>query len=208
LVKVNLKTYLLFSQPSNYLPSLAVVFDMNNLSSLSINLQSGTPELSQTRVAPSLKLIVFGVGSLNLALPIESVYKVVNHTSVYSSGLNHVGVAHVGDGEVTVVDLYRRFFKESQNSKFGLGGYLVLVKNTTGELYGIPVADTPVLLEVPTSLVRILPESYRRADTLEVASHVAVIPQEVAPLTVFILDVDLLLPIFQELTEKNSVVRR
>ncbi len=171
---------------------------MNNLS---IDLQFGASELSPTRqVTPFLKLVVFGIGSLNLALRIESVYKVLNHTSVYSSGLNHVGVAHVGDGEVTVVDLYRRFFKSNQTSESNPSSYLVLVKNTTGELYGIPVADTPVLMEVPLSTIRVLPESYRRADTLEVASHVAVIHQEGTPLTVFLLDVDLLLPVFQELT--------
>jgi purine-binding chemotaxis protein CheW len=74
-----------------------------------------------------------------------------------------------------------------------------MVKNTIGELYGIPVADSPLLIEVPLSRIRVLPESYRRANTLDLASHVAVIPQEGAPLTVFLLDVDRLLSIFQEL---------
>jgi purine-binding chemotaxis protein CheW len=54
-------------------------------------------------------------------------------------------------------------------------------------------------MEVPLSRFRVLPEAYRRADTLEVASHVAVIPQHETPLTVFLLDVELLLPRFQEL---------
>ena len=48
-------------------------------------------------------------------------------------------------------------------------------------------------------MFRVLPDAYRRADTLEVASHVAVIPQGGVPLTVFLLDVQLLLPVFQEL---------
>ncbi len=171
---------------------------MNNFP---INFQAGDTKLPNARqVTPSLKLIVFGMGSLNLALRIESVYKVVNHTPIYGTGLKPVGVAHVGDGEVTVVDLYRQFFKTSPSKESEPGGYLVIVKNTTGELYGIPVPHTPLLLEVPLSQIRVLPESYRRADTLGVASHVAVIPQEVAPLTIFLLDVDLLLPIFQQLT--------
>jgi purine-binding chemotaxis protein CheW len=171
---------------------------MNNLS---INLRTGDSELSQARqTIPSLKLIVFSMGGLNLALRIESVYKVVNRTPVYSSGVGFVGVTHVGDGEVTVVDLYQRFFKFNPPSHFDPGGYLVIVKNTTGELYGIPVPDTPTLVEVPLSQIRVLPESYRRADTLEVASHVAVLPQDAAPLTIFLLDVDLLLPICKEIT--------
>ena len=145
------------------------------------------------------KLLVFGMGNLNLALPIKSVHKILKYTPVYGSGVQPVGVTHLGDSEVTVVDLHRRFFKSSQTTVPDSSRYLVIVQNTTGELYGIPVADTPLLIEVSSSQIRILPESYRRADTLDVASHVAVIPQETTPLTVFLLDVDLLLPIFQEL---------
>ncbi len=172
---------------------------MNNLS---ISVPSGNSELSlQARQAtPYLKLLVFSLGNLQLALRIEAVYKVVNRTPVYSSGVGAVGVAHVGDGEVTVVDLHRRFFHTSNpSSEPQLGGYLVVVRSTTGELYGIPIADTPVLMEVPLSQIRLLPESYRRSDTLEVASHVAVIPQENSQLTIFLLDVERLLPLFGEL---------
>lgn len=158
----------------------------------------------QERLAPRFKLIVFRLGGLHLALPIESVYKVVNRTPVYGSGLSSIGVAHVGDGEVTVVDLYRRFFKSDEYDEFESSNYLAIVRHKTGELYGIPVAETPILMEVPLSMIRVLPESYRRADTLEVASHVAVIPQEAAQLTVFVLDVDLLLPIFQEIAATKS----
>jgi chemotaxis signal transduction protein len=172
-----------------------------NMNNLLINIKSAVPPLAKGRqTTPYLKLVVFAMGGLNLALPIESVYKVVNHRPVYSSGLGSVGVTHVGDSEITVVDLYQRFFKSDQKNEFSPTGYLLIVKHTTGELYGIPVAETPVLIEVASSLIRVLPESYRHADTLEVASHIAVIPQEGEPLTVFLLNVDLLLPIFQNLT--------
>lgn len=169
---------------------------MNNLI---VNLKSTDTDLSEARkTIPSLKFIVFGMGELNLALRIESVHKVVNHAPVYSSGSNHIGVTHLADTEVTVVDLHKRFFKSSLLDNSEQKGYLVIVKNTVGELYGIPVVETPTLIEVPSTMIRVLPESYRRADTLEVASHVAVIPQAEATLTIFLLDVDLLLPIFQE----------
>jgi purine-binding chemotaxis protein CheW len=162
-----------------------------------INVGSDDTALSQTQQAtPIVTLVVFGMNRLNLALRIESVHKVVNHTPVYSSGLQPVGVTHMDDDQITVVDLHRRFFKESHTDESSKGGYLVVVKNTSGELYGIPVAETPILMDVPLSMIRVLPESYRRADTLDVASHVALIPQEAAPLTVFLLDVDLLLGIF------------
>ena len=170
-----------------------------------IQLQSDQPAISRQLHAKSvLKFVVFPMGNLHLALRIESVYKVVNHSSTYGSGLGSVGVTHLGEGEITVVDLHQRFFKSTQNAEFNPSTYLVVVQNTTGELYGIPVAETPALMEVPLSMIRVLPESYRRADTLDVASHVAVIPQENGvQLTIFLLDVDRLLPIFQELSNKG-----
>ncbi|HEY9598261.1 MAG TPA: chemotaxis protein CheW, partial [Cyanophyceae cyanobacterium] len=125
------------------------------MSNLLIHSQSGDGTISNVRaVTPSVKLIGFTFGELNLALRIESVYKVVNHTPVYSSGLNHIGVAHLGDYQVTVIDLHRRFFKDNLKSESHSDHYLVIVKNTTGEFYGIPVVETPVLLEVPTSMIR------------------------------------------------------
>jgi chemotaxis signal transduction protein len=161
------------------------------------HLESNNSELSKaSQVASLLKLIVFDMGSLKLALRIESVYKIVNYTATYGTGFGAVGVAHLGESEITVVNLHRRFFKSSQSDESHQSSYLVVVQHPTGELYGIPVSQTPTLLEVPVSLIRVLPESYRRADTLDVARHVAVIPQEEEPLTIFLLDVDRLLPIF------------
>ena len=141
-----------------------------------------------------IKLIVFTIKNLNFSLPIERVYKILNRTTIYSSGTNQVGVTHIGDREITVIDLHRRFFQASSIKESESNGYLVILQNTMGELYGIPVAEAPSLMDIPLSTIRVLPESYRQADTLEIASHVAVIPQEEGALTVFLLDVDLLLP--------------
>lgn len=166
-----------------------------------IPFNSSESTLARNRQTASLlKLVVFNMGSLHLALRIDSVYKVVNHSSTYGSGIGAVGVTHLGNSEITVVDLHRRFFRSNPINSSNFSAYLVVVQNTTKELYGIPVADTPALMEVPLSMIRVLPESYRCADTLDVASHVAVIPQDGASLTVFLLDVDRLLPIFQELS--------
>lgn len=165
-----------------------------------INVQFSASDSSRTRQATSLlKLVVFSIGNLNLALRIELVYKVVNHTFTYGSGLGAVGITHLNEGEITVVDLHQRLLKTNSVSESKPNSYLVVVQNKIGELYGIPVAETPALIEVPLSMIRVLPESYRRADTLDIATHVAVIPQNETPMTVFLLDVDRLLPLFQNL---------
>lgn len=152
-----------------------------------------SPELETIKTTQLLKLVVFSIGRLNVSIPIQSVKKIINRTTVYGSGLNHIGVAHIGDREMAVVDLHKRLFNESQMTESGTTGYIVLAKRSSGEQFGILAIETPTLIDVPLSLVRVLPESYRRADTLEIASHVAVIstPTE---MTIFVLDVEQLLP--------------
>jgi purine-binding chemotaxis protein CheW len=160
----------------------------------SVNSPSPTLErLPAPQTARILKLLLFKIGKLNVALPIDSVQKVISNPSVYGSGINPFGVAHLGDREITVLDLHRRFFKQSQFVDASCRCYLILAKNSAGESFGILVGETPTLIDVPLSQIRTLPESYRRADTLEVASHVTIVPQPDASLTVFVLDVDQLI---------------
>ncbi len=137
-----------------------------------------------------VKLLIFTVEKLNLALPIAAVKKVINHTFVYSSGLGYVAVTHVEDQEITVIDLHKKLFNSPQMIKSETRGYLILANNSTGEFFGVWTPQTPSLLDIPLSQIRLLPESYRRADTLAIASHVTVIQEQEKSLTVFILDVD------------------
>jgi len=141
----------------------------------------------------SLKVVVFEMGNLNLALRIETVYKILNQSPVYGSGLNGLGIAHVDEREVTVVDLHRRLFQSRVINEAFKKGYLIIVQNMGGELYGIPVAAVPVLREVPLSKIQVLPDSYRQANLLGIASHFCHISQAEASLIIFLLDVDKLL---------------
>ncbi|HBK64958.1 MAG TPA: chemotaxis protein CheW, partial [Cyanobacteria bacterium UBA11166] len=108
-----------------------------------------------------IKIILFTIGKLNFSLPIERVYKILNRTTIYGSGTNQVGIAHISDREITVIDLHRRFFQASSIDEAETKGYLVILQNTTGELYGIPVGEAPILMDVPLSTIRVIPESYR-----------------------------------------------
>lgn len=144
----------------------------------------------KNQVIKTLKLLVFRVNKLNLALSIDVVQKVIQHTSVHGSGLSFVGVAHLGEREITVLDLHKLLFHESQVIQSGTKGYLILARNSSGETFGILVGETPTLVDVPLNQIRELPESYRRADTLKIASHVTVLKNKQESLTVFILDVD------------------
>lgn len=137
-----------------------------------------------------LKLLLFRIGSLHLALSLDSVRKVANYTTVYGSGTTPVGIAHLEDREVTVLDLHRRLFRADPPASLEAKKYLILAENSLAETLAIVVGEAPTLVDVPASQIRQLPDSYRRADTLEMASHVAIVPQGGQSLTVFLLDAD------------------
>jgi purine-binding chemotaxis protein CheW len=141
----------------------------------------------------TIKLLQFSVGSLQLSLPVDSVRKVLRHVPVHGSGTGAFGIAHIEDTEVTVIDLHKRLFKVSQFAPAGQKGYLILARDSSGETLGIWVTETPTLLDVGVSRTRVLPESYRRSDTLAIASHVTVLQQGESSITVFLLDVDRLI---------------
>lgn len=161
--------------------------------------RSSNPQQKQQPAVQSLQLVVFEIGTLKFALPIEFTYKIVNYKAMHGSGLNHIGVTHVDNFEVTVVDLHRRFFQAKQAQESPTTNCLVIVQSPKGELFGIPTVDIPTLMEVPISMIRVLPDSYRRADTLDLAKYVVVVPQETGTLTIFLLDIDRLVPDVQRL---------
>ena len=139
----------------------------------------------------NIKLLVFSIGNLNVALSIDVVKKVINYSTIHSSGLNHYGVVNLGEQEITVIDLHKRLFNQSQSLSQTEKKYLLLAQNSVAETFGIVITETPSLYDVNLNSIRVLPPSYRRADTLKIASHVTVIPQEnQEDLTIFILDPD------------------
>lgn len=149
------------------------------------------------KVVRRRKLLIFAVGKLNLALPVESVKKILHHTVVHSSGATAVGIAHLDDREITVIDIHRRLFRTHQLKSGEKQQFLILATNSINEQFGILAQETPSLEDVPLSQIRLLPDSFRRADTLEIASHVTVIPRGDNTLTAFVIDVDRLVPPIQ-----------
>ena len=135
-----------------------------------------------------VELLVFEIAQLTLALPILQVQKVIKRRQVHGSGLSYVNLAHLSDREIAVVDLHQKLFgvSLSQSEK----GYFIISKEVKKEPLAIAVAQPPNLVNVSLERIRLLPDSYRRADTLEIASHVTVISQEEQTTTIFILDLE------------------
>ena len=135
----------------------------------------------------SIKLLIFEIGKLTLALPILQVQKVIKYQDVYGSGLSHVNLIHLEQQQVVVVNLHQKLFKTDFHQKSLTKRYFIISK-TNRELLGITVSQSPTIIDVPSDRIRAIPETYRLADTLGIASHVAVIFQSQTPVTIFILD--------------------
>ncbi|PSB05149.1 chemotaxis protein CheW [Merismopedia glauca] len=165
------------------------------------NFQFPLPNLSQKNTfQQNLKVIVFAIGSLNCGINIFSIYKVVNSTRLYGDDNNWVSMMHIGDREVTILDLRRRLFPH-EPVEFPSGQiYVIILQNSQGDLYGIPVSGIPSLMDIAVEQVRVLPESFRQANALGIASHVAIVPQSSESLTLFLLDVEFILDLEQLLS--------
>lgn len=140
------------------------------------------------------KFLFFPVGTLNFALSVDVVKKVYKNTTIHSSGLNDLGLAHFGDFDVPVIDLHRRIFNTTLAYGPQLKSYVILTFNSANERFGVLIPNSPSLIDIPFDSVRVLPESYRRRDSLDIASHVALLSDQEPQITVFILEADSLIP--------------
>ncbi|BFM39000.1 chemotaxis protein CheW [Synechocystis sp. LKSZ1] len=159
-----------------------------NLSRASLPNQE--PPAKATR--STAKFLLFTLGKLHLALPIDQVVRILNYATVHGSGTTATGIIHLEDRSVTVIDLGQRLLHRSQLPSAVTKQFLILAKNRLGEEFALVVPETPTLIDVAVEQMRILPDSYRQNDTLNCASHVMVIPQPGQSLTVFLLDPDAL----------------
>ncbi|HEY9701670.1 MAG TPA: chemotaxis protein CheW [Allocoleopsis sp.] len=140
-------------------------------------------ETEHTETTQLLKILIFNIGNITFGISIDQIYKVVSSAQIYSSEGNWVGVSHIGEREVTVLDLQKKFFHPHTQQ-----GYLIIIQYTDNELYGILVETVPALIDVPLSQIRVLPPSFRHADALGIASHVAIINDQDTTQTIFLLD--------------------
>jgi chemotaxis signal transduction protein len=145
----------------------------------------------------NMKVVVFPIGSLNCAINVFSVYKVVKSTRLYGEDNNWVSMMHIGDREVTILDLRRRLFPNELVETSSAQVYIIVLQNYQGDLYGIPVNKIPGLVDLAVDQIRVLPDSFRQANALGIASHVAIVPQSSESLTLFLLDTEFLLDLEQ-----------
>ena len=142
--------------------------------------------------ATNLKCIMVNLNTLKVALPVPYVDKVIKQPQILGSGLNHVGVTNYDGEAITVIDLYYQLFQIRQDFQTK-DSYLIIAKLANETKVAFPVKGTPNLIEISATDMRVLPGSYRQADTLGIASHLVKMSQPSGQdEMIFILDLDYL----------------
>lgn len=95
--------------------------------------------------------------------------------------------------DITVLDLHSYLSTVPptglHKSKPENKGRFVIVTHTQQGMLGILVDEPPTIMELPLSAIRTFHRAYRQATPLGVANHIAVLPQEVGNLTIFLLNI-------------------
>jgi chemotaxis signal transduction protein len=139
------------------------------------------------------KLLIFSIGKLYAAIPLDEVIKVIPIPEIFQSGDKTLGMTYFEGNEAIVVDLHREIFGGS-----GLASrYLIVMQGESEGFYGIPVSGLPLMKDVLLKAVHPIPSEYRDRDTLGVASHMVQIPVGKEVQTIFLLSSEKLLTIIR-----------
>jgi len=162
-------------------------------------------DASPERRSVTMKLILFSFGQqiLDGNLPvffgvhIHSVQHIYGNTTIYSSGKTPAGIAHVDQQEITTLDLCRYLFDRPLPEV----KYLLALRSPDTEAIGVPLSESPVLVEVAAENIRSLPATYRHLDPLGLADQVAIAETEDGPQTAFLIDIKRLVGLMMEAIE-------
>lgn len=148
--------------------------------------------------------MVFTIAGHLLALPVTAIHRVMATPTLLNINSSGLSLVNLSGFNVTVLDLHPwlntvkptgfNFLKSKPENK---GRFLIIAYSQPGMLNGILADEPPTLIELPLSAIRAFPRNYHQATPLGIASHIAVVPQEVGTLTIFLLKINYLLEFFK-----------
>jgi hypothetical protein len=111
------------------------------------------------------------------ALPVEAVVKVMQCPANLGSFNQGISMISVNNQMITVVDLCHRLMPERVMTAADRQ-FLMLVQTHFAEPFAIPVANFPLLLNLPVTSAQPIPAAYRQVNSIGFASHMAIVEQE------------------------------
>ncbi|BAZ47750.1 putative CheW protein [Nostoc sp. NIES-4103] len=139
------------------------------------------------------KYITFKVSTYILALPIDSVFKVVTCPYDLSKMLRSTKLAQMGQRTVMLFNPYsclERNHDRNQQENDHLGRFLIIAQGSVGELYGIQVDAPPNMLSISESSIQPIPQSFHHIGLPTWVSRIAIVNQKEQPITILMLDIN------------------
>lgn len=138
-----------------------------------------------------LRVILFSINQIQMALPISVVLKVITCPPVTPSTQDGLGIIDLGDQTITAISLFHRLCPQDRPQPLQRR-FVILTQTHLQEICGILVDTPPNLLEIRLDMVRPLPSTYRQSDPLGmISSHVAVLSQDDRePLQIYLLGME------------------
>lgn len=143
------------------------------------------------------KYITFKVYTYILALPIDSVFKVVTCPVELSQTLREAKLAQMGKHTVMLVNLHSHLipnYHHPQQENDTLGRFLIIAQGSAGELYGIQVDAPPNILSIAETNIQSVPQSFHNNGLPTWVSRIAILNQKSEPTTILMLDINQTLP--------------
>ncbi len=138
------------------------------------------------------KYITFKVFTYTLALPIDSIFKVVACPPHLSQSLREAKLAQMGQQTVMLVNLHSNLdskYNYHQQENDNSGRFLIIAQGNTGELYGIQADAPPNMLSIDQTNIQPVPESFHNLGLPSWVSQIAILEHKGEPTTVLMLNI-------------------
>ncbi len=143
------------------------------------------------RLPATIRTITFTTAGYLFALPMQAVLKVSHCPQPTDESFDEVGLFYLGNETVAILELGDRLglspAASSPEQRF-----LILVRATSGELYGIQIGDLPNMFDLPTAQIRPLPPKARQSPLRQVAKYAARCQADEREQLLLLLDLSLL----------------
>jgi chemotaxis signal transduction protein len=126
-------------------------------------------------VEVTVELIVFDIGEVSFGIPIAKIDRIVSSI--------HLGEDYTLTQNVEILDLHHTL----SGTALSHPNAIAIFTGDDRQLYGIPIDTVPTLMAVPLDRIRELPNDFRANNPLGIATHIAIISDSIADLTIFIL---------------------
>jgi chemotaxis signal transduction protein len=139
------------------------------------------------------KYITFKVYTYILALPVDSIFKVVACPSHLSKTLWEAQLAQMDQRTVMLINLHSYLdpnYNPSQQENDNSSNFLIIAQGSSDELYGIQVDAPPNMLTIDEANIQPVPKSFHNIGLPIWISQIAIINQKNEPITILMLDIN------------------